>query len=314
MRPPILTPSRRLVFQRIRIPTPNTLFQTSRPTDDEPYSANNYLSQYELLRLEDQALGFMDMMRGKVLHVPITTHATHIIDIGCGTGVHTRLLGSTFPNAQIYGVDLSSVSEQATPSNVEFIQGDIKKLVKIQDPRFAPNSMDCVFSRLLVCGMTDWQGYVDDVGSILKPGGWTEMQDYDLEWFSKESGVLCSDSWKWLAALRKVQEQKGCDFRCGSNIKSYMENAGLVDVQQIVYIVPNGTWMETENPETNRIMKHAVKEYPLLYHHAIPKILQGVQSAQQIRNFQAENMRTLGNHDEEKFLKFTVTIGRKPEV
>ena len=93
-----------------------------------------------------------------------------------------------------------------------------------------------------------------------------------------------------------------------------MERAGLVDVQQSKYRVPNGTWMTEERPETERIMRHAVREYPALYHHAIAKILGGVRSETSIRDFQAENARTLGNNEERRYMVLTVTIGRKPEA
>ena len=54
------------------------------------------------------------------------------------------------------------------------------KLVKSDDERFANGSFDYVFSRLLSLGMTDWEGYVSEVSSILAPGGWFEVQEFEI--------------------------------------------------------------------------------------------------------------------------------------
>ncbi|KAL8655073.1 MAG: hypothetical protein Q9226_003190 [Calogaya cf. arnoldii] len=181
----------------------------------------------EQARLEDQAAAFAELMHNNVVHAPLTAPA-HIIDIGCGTGIQSCELGTAFPSSQVYGVDLSPVPTRTKPPNVEFVQGNVRQLISA-DPRFCAGSVDYVFARLLVLGMTDWQGYVNDVASLLKSGGWAEMQDYDVVWY--RDGKVCSSEWSWLSALRKEAEKKGWDYDCGSNAQRYMERAGLVEIK-----------------------------------------------------------------------------------
>ena len=247
-------------------------------------------------------------MHDKVVHAPLNS-PSRIVDVGCGTGIQSCEFGVTFPSAQIYGVDLSPVPTRCKPRNVDFVEGDIRQLVGTGEC-FSAGSTDYVFSRLLILGMTDWQGYLNDVASLLQSGGWAEMQEYDLDWYLH--GSLCSTSWSWLSAIRKQAAHKGWDYSCGSNIKTYMERAGLVDVQQTVYRVPMGPWLATETPETRRIGEHAAKEYGMLYHHGIPKILHGAgYEKEEIEAFQAESKQCLKG-EEGKELHFFVTIGRKP--
>ena len=164
-----------------------------------------------------------------------------------------------------------------------------------------------------MAGMPDWQGYINGVTALLKPGGWVEIQEYDLEWISDPEGEVISRDWGWLAALRKQMRAKGLDLNCGTNMKMYLERAGLDEVQVIYYPMPYGTWAVRERPETEHISRHSAREYGTAFHHAIAKILEGVEEEECIRRFQAECAATLGKEGR-KIMPFTVTIGRKPEV
>ncbi|KAL8723937.1 MAG: hypothetical protein Q9166_008213 [cf. Caloplaca sp. 2 TL-2023] len=288
---------------------PTTRKPTYHTTDGKYVLPND---SYEQDRLGDQAAALAEMMHGKVFHAPLK-YPSRIVDIGCGTGMETCQLATAYPDAKVYGVDISAVPERTKPSNIEFLQGDIRKLMN-EDPSLQSNSLDYVFSRLLVFGMTDWQGYINDVASLLKPGAYTEMQDLELKVYLY--GTLCSDTWPWMVALRKQAAEKGWDFDCGRNIKKYMEKAGLVVVEQKRYRLPLGTWMVEEKPETKRIGEHAAREYGMLFHHAIPKALQGAgYSDEEINGFQEQckaSDRGLGAQGG-KESSFFVTVGMKPE-
>lgn len=101
-------------------------------------------------------------MKGKITHAPLES-PTKILDVGCGTGIVTRHLGTIYPSASVYGIDISPVPPTTasdaiptTPPNVDYIVGDIRKLAE-EDDRLKAANFDCIFQRLLVCGMTQWQ-------------------------------------------------------------------------------------------------------------------------------------------------------------
>jgi len=248
-------------------------------------------------------------MHNKPLHAPLRS-PQRIFDIGCGTGIVTRHLGKTYPAAQVYGVDLSSVPKTfgVIPANVTYIQGDVRQLLHT-DPRLALGTADFVFNRLLVLGMTDWPGYVRDVASLLKPGGWAEMQDYVLRWHLH--GQPCPHS-SWRKALSKAAAFKGWDLDCGRNIEGYMQAAGLVDVQVREYRVPFGTWAVKERPETRRIGENLARESRNIYWHAIPKMLGGIGYTEgEIQGFREQAMIDMAPQEEKEVI-FYVTVGRKP--
>lgn len=107
-----------------------------------------------------------------------------------------------------------------------------------KDERLKFGSMDLVYSRLLLCDMTDWPGYVCDMHTMLKPGGWAEFGDCVEDVFYADDRCQPSEEWEWLRAIRKGGLQKGLDLDCGSNIPGHIERAGFVDVQRWEYRVP----------------------------------------------------------------------------
>ncbi|KAI4104261.1 MAG: hypothetical protein LQ339_003880 [Xanthoria mediterranea] len=295
---PMAKPNSNVDDERIRDPTYHTT--------DANYTLPN--DDIEHARLEDQAIGLAEMMHNKLIHAPLQSPKS-LVDVGCGTGIVTRQLGDAYPAAKVYGVDLSPVPSGPKPPNVEYILGDVGQLLN-NDPRLAHGSADFVFSRLLLLGITDWAGYVRDVASLLRPGGWVEMQDLALEWYLH--GTYCSGEWEWMQALFAAGEQKGWDLRCGRNIKGYMEQAGLVDVSVQEYRLPMGDWLARERPETRRIGQHAAREYGMLYYHAIPKMLQGMGYTEE----KMEELSVMCTKDwagqEGKEMRFYATVGRKP--
>ncbi|KAL8635751.1 MAG: hypothetical protein Q9228_006792 [Teloschistes exilis] len=267
----------------------------------------------EHARLEDQALGYKELMHGRSIHAPLQHQSLqHVIEVGCGTSFISRQLAVTYPAAQVYGIDLSPVPPFPNPSNLEFILGDVRTLLNT-DPRLAAGSADFIFNRFLVLGITDWPGYVRDMATVLRPGGWLEIQDHALVWYRYGSHVV-SENWAWMRALSLAAEKQGLDLQCGKNMRGYMEGAGFKDVQVWEYRVPVGDWMARMEgkEETLRLGEHTAREPRSVYWHAIARMLRGMEYTEaDIEGFKKMCRQDL-TEQEGLERRFYVTVGRKP--
>lgn len=277
--------------------------------DKTKYALPNDTTEHA--RLNDQGAGLAQAMHDTVIHAPLSPAQAKgtLVDIGCGTGIVTYKIADLFPSAKhVYGIDLSAVpiSDKA-PSNVEFVQGDVRQLID-SDERLAASSVDFVFSRLLVCGMTDWPGYVKDVFKLLRPGGYAEMHEFAYRWFNSSGGEI-STNWKWLQAIRKGAKHRGLDVDCGLNLKPYMQAAGFVDIEVLEFRMP--FFIDEKRPETHRIARQFTRQWAGLYWHMIARLCEPVgYSESEMRGFQ-EEMKRCFLEEEGKEQILYVVVGRK---
>lgn len=102
---------------------------------------------------------------------PIVIDASIVVDLGCATGQAMRRLAKTFRGARIIGVDLSgemlarSKARQAWFSKTAFVQADALALP------FAEQSIDVVFSNLLLPWINEPAAIGREVARVLREDG-----------------------------------------------------------------------------------------------------------------------------------------------
>ncbi|KAL5394639.1 hypothetical protein PMIN02_004777 [Paraphaeosphaeria minitans] len=218
-------------------------------------------------RLELQHRLLWQLMGNKVFHSPVQKDTKRrTLEIGCGTGAVTHEMASTFPDAQVFGVDLSPVPQvRQKLSNISYVQGNI---MNVDHAAFEENSFDLIFSRLLVLGMSNWKAYVERCVSLTKPGGWVEMHDFaheihhvpahvssldhlrphsiaisEIADASHPTDAYCHPApWSWDTIFGKLLALNDVDLYCGANIPSLFAEAGLTDIRITRYMVPYSRW------------------------------------------------------------------------
>jgi len=146
-----------------------------------------------------------------------------ILDVGCGTGIWPMELATTFPHANVIGVDISTppmdsgMRADKRPENYLFVTGDVLKGLS-----FPPASFDFVHQRLLMSAIpaTRWQGVVNELARMTRPGGWIELVEA-----SPVEGAPALDMLKaWQVQLTAKRD---IDIMIGTKIESFLKNAGL---------------------------------------------------------------------------------------
>ncbi|TAQ86143.1 hypothetical protein B7494_g5540 [Chlorociboria aeruginascens] len=289
-------------------------------TENDSYILPNDAKEHE--RLEKQHEAFIALAKGQLIVAPVGKPIKKVVDIGCGTGIVTRALRQYFVDAEhVYGIDLTSLhTDEGNPvTGPEYIHGDFMALAGT-DPRLGWDSVDFAWSRFLICGLKDWQGYTDRVLKLLRPGAWAQMVDFcedfyfDLHIGDRPQGFIANRDWDWLRALRAGGAHRGLDLDAGINIPKYMEISGFVDIQTIKFKCPYWRGAVETQPEAHLIIDLHIGDPYALYWFMIPKMLEGMGYTQeQILQFQENAQRDCGE-EVGKYQVLHITIGRKPDL
>lgn len=99
-------------------------------------------------------------------HMPNRNDLT-VIDLGCGTGFFTELLSSSYE--RVIGVDISSkmlaFTKQHRSDDITLVAGDAFKMP------FIDNSIDCIYSNLVIQWCNPLEHALAELFRVLKPGG-----------------------------------------------------------------------------------------------------------------------------------------------
>lgn len=280
----------------------------------------------ERKRLFEMNRALTALFNNNAIRAPVQEPVSTIIDIGCGGGAMTRDLRALFPHARVvYGIDLTPVpplpgdNSTAAGPRLEFIQGDFYKLAGT-DPRLRPGGVDFAWSRLLVCGLTDWPGYLKHVFELLRPGGWAQMSESCVDaWFepgisARPEGFQAKMEWEWLRATREGLSRRGLDPDAGLNVPGYMRQAGFVDIQQVPLRIPYWKGALEEQPEAKLLMDLLVDDPTSLFWHMIARSTEDMGfSREKVAELQLDCLRDFGE-EEGKYRVLFVTIGRRPNL
>lgn len=83
----------------------------------------------------------------------------------------------------------------------------------------------------MVGAIADWPLLFRQIRQNLKPGGLVEMQEYE-GWLFSNKDFSTTDTSKWQTLVNEASSKFGKELDMARKLKPFMEEIGLVDVQE----------------------------------------------------------------------------------
>jgi malonyl-CoA O-methyltransferase len=138
--------------------------------------------------------------------------ARRILDVGCGNGRYATLVNASFPNAEVWGVDVSAEMLAAVPGSIQ------TRIASIQDLPFQDGAFDLVYCIEALEHAPNPAAAVAEMARLVQPGGRLLVVDKNIA----IRGRLQTEPWEvWFdrAALSAIIE--GCGMSCQVSELSY---------------------------------------------------------------------------------------------
>ncbi|KAF4974549.1 hypothetical protein FZEAL_8573 [Fusarium zealandicum] len=211
-------------------------FQRSKTTE---YWGPNDERQNEGL---DIAHHFMVMLKDDQLFLAPVKTPSKILDVGTGTGIWAIDMADAYPSAEIIGTDISPIQPSFVPPNCSFHIEDAQLEWTYQSETF-----DFVHIRALYGAISDWGELYQQAFKSLKPGGWLEDMEFNIQMFSDIPEIRDDPNHifkRWPKVFWEATDRMNKTLRIGMNgtMRKHMVEAGFTNVVEKTYQVPCGAW------------------------------------------------------------------------
>ena len=178
------------------------------------------------------------MLLGDKLHLAPLTTPQRILDLGTGTGIWAIQMADKYESASVVGIDLSPTQPPFVPPNCEF-QIDNFEL----EWTFQPNHFDYIHWRLLLASVSDYPMLFRKAFDHIKPGGYMEIHEIDPGFYSDDNTIPeGASAARWADHFNDGCAKVGRAVPPIDQYKKFMEDAGFVDVKEVLLKRPSNVW------------------------------------------------------------------------
>lgn len=144
------------------------------------------------------------------------------------------------PASEVIGIDITPTQPGWVPPNLRFEIEDAQL-----DWTFKPESFDFIHIRTLHGAISDWEKLYSEVFKALKPGGWFEHTEPDIEFRSENPEITVDDGHifkQWCQLFYDAGDATGRTFRLVEQMGEWGPAAGFVNIGKRVDKAPVSLW------------------------------------------------------------------------
>lgn len=181
------------------------------------------------------------MLDDKLFLPPIRESPERVLDVGTGSGIWAIDFADEYPSAEVIGVDISPTQPDWVPPNLSF-QIDDAQL----DWTFEPESFDFIHVRYMQGAIDDWPKFYRQMFRFLKPGGWFQHLEPDIELRCDNPDVKVDKEHifqRWAQLFYDAGNELGRTFMFRDNsMDQWASEAGFTEVTHRKFKIPYGGW------------------------------------------------------------------------
>jgi SAM-dependent methyltransferase len=160
----------------------------------------------------------------------------HILDLGCGTGEITRRLAQHYPQARIVGIDILegnlAIARRDSAAFAGRVSYEVGDAFALKQPAA---HFDLVVCRHMSQAVPNFALVLDEIGRVLKPGGWLHLLSEDYAMLRMPRGARDPDRF-WIDNALPYLESVGCDGRIGRHTPPLLVQRGYTDLS-VDYVI-----------------------------------------------------------------------------
>lgn len=175
------------------------------------------------------------VLNGALFRAPVSKNLQRVLDIGTGTGIWAIDFADSYPGTEVVGTDLSPIQPSWVPPNLRFIVDDAESPWLFSTSR----PFDFIHARDLGGAIADWPRLLRQAHEHLRPGGWVELQEFEVTLKSDDDEELrlAPTLREFLGQLHAASEAFNRPMNIAEGHRQRLIEAGFEDVRDEVYKV-----------------------------------------------------------------------------
>jgi SAM-dependent methyltransferase len=169
------------------------------------------------------------------------------MDVATGTGIWAIQFAEQNPGSYVIGTDLSKIQPDVPLPNIQFLKEDAEEeWAYPQVPKF-----DYIHLRFVVTCFKNPKRVLQHALDNLNPGGWIEYLDFYPKMQSIDGSHEGTTMQRFSDLFQTSLTAMGRDLTVPLQYKIWLQEAGLVDVVEKVFMLPRNPW--PDDPKLKRI-------------------------------------------------------------